>query len=128
MTTRRCPLNSEHAAIAIPPAAVFPEIPSNGLLPLPDGIGTAYIPANQKIPYVDQWNFTIEHAIASGLNFSAGYVGNIGRHLNSGFNLNAAIPGPGDFNSRRPLFFAGFHAVKAAGPRYQASHRRVQVF
>ena len=89
-----------------PPAAVFPDIPSNGLLPLPDGIGTAYIPANQKIPYVDQWNFTIERALASGLNFSAGYVGNMGRHLNSGFNLNAAIPGPGDFNPRRPLFAA----------------------
>ena len=33
------------------------------------------------------------------------YVGNIGRHLNGGFNLNSAIPGPGaDINLRRPLF------------------------
>lgn len=87
-----------------PPAAVFPEIPSNGLLPLPDGIGTPYIPADQKIPYVDQWNFTVERALASGLNLSVGYVGNVGRHLNGGFNLNAAVPGPGDFNPRRPLF------------------------
>ena len=87
-----------------PPAVVFPTIPSNGLLPLPDGISTPYIPANQKIPYVDQWNFTVERQVAADLNFSLGYVGNIGRHLNGGFNLNTAVPGPGDFNPRRPLF------------------------
>ncbi|PYT35630.1 MAG: hypothetical protein DMG58_01525 [Acidobacteria bacterium] len=87
-----------------PPAVVFPTIPSNGLLPLPDGISTPYVPANKKIPYVDQWNFTVERQVAADLNFSVGYVGNIGRHLNGGFNLNAAVPGPGDFNPRRPLF------------------------
>lgn len=32
------------------------------------------------------------------------YVGNVGRNLNYGYNLNAAIPGPGDFNPRRPLW------------------------
>jgi hypothetical protein len=87
-----------------PPAVQFPEIPSNGLLPLPDGVGTSYIPANQKIPYVDQWNFTIEHRFPADVNLSVGYVGNVGRHLNSGFDLNAPIPGPGPFNPRQPLF------------------------
>ncbi|HKW98229.1 MAG TPA: TonB-dependent receptor [Bryobacteraceae bacterium] len=87
-----------------PPGVVFPTIPPNGLLPLPDGIGDAYIPANQKIPYVDQWNFTVERQVAGAVNVSVGYVGNVGRHLNGGFNVNAAVPGPGDFNPRRPLF------------------------
>jgi hypothetical protein len=87
-----------------PPAPAFPTIPSNGLLPLPNGIGTNYVPANQKIPYVDQWNFTIERQVAPGFNVSVGYVGNIGRHLNGGFQINDAIPGPGPFNPRRPLF------------------------
>jgi hypothetical protein len=86
-----------------PPAVEFPAIPSNGLLPLPDKIGVSYIPANQKIPYADQWNFTVEQAIST-LNVSIGYVGNIGRHLNGGFGLNAAIPGPGPLDPRRPLF------------------------
>src|SRR5438552_10222470 len=32
---------------------------------------------------------------------------NVARHLNGGFNLNSAIPGPGgDINQRRPLFAA----------------------
>lgn len=88
-----------------PPPVVFPTIPANGRLPLANGIGVSYIPANQKMPYVDMWNFTIERQIAPQLNVSVGYVGNIGRHLNGGFGLNAAVPGPGaDANLRRPLF------------------------
>lgn len=88
-----------------PPAVVFPTIPTNGRLSLADGIGVGYIPANQKLPSVDQWNLTVEREIAPGLNLSIGYLGNLGRHLNGGFGLNAAIPGPGsDANLRRPLF------------------------
>lgn len=87
-----------------PPVPVFPTIPSNGLLPLPDGISTPYIPSNQKIPYVDSWNFSVERSLANSLNVSASYVGNIGRHLNGGFGLNNAVPGPGNYNPRRPLF------------------------
>ena len=86
-----------------PPAIVYPTIPSNGRFPLPVGIGTPYIPANLKIPYVDMWNFTIERQIAPQLNLSVGYVGNVGRHLNGGFALNDAPPGPGSLASRRPL-------------------------
>ena len=90
-----------------PPAVVFPTIPANGRLPLTDGIGVAYIPANQKIPSVDMYNFTIEREIAPQLNVSIGYVGNLGRHLNGGFSLNAAVPGPGsNANLRRPLYLA----------------------
>jgi hypothetical protein len=88
-----------------PPAVVFPTIPSNGMLPLTDGIGVAYIPANQKIPYVDMYNFTVERQVAPQLNVSIDYVGNVGRHLNGGFGLNAAVPGPGsNANLRRPLY------------------------
>ncbi|MBV9676108.1 MAG: TonB-dependent receptor [Acidobacteriaceae bacterium] len=87
-----------------PPPIVYPTIPPSGRFPLPDGIGTPYIPPNQKIPYVDQWNFTVEREIVPTLNLSVGYVGNIARHLNGGFNLNSAIPGPGPLNPRRPLY------------------------
>jgi hypothetical protein len=87
-----------------PPGVTFPTIPTNGQLPLPDGISDSYIPANQKIPYVDQWNFTIERQLPGNVAFSVGYVGNIGRHLNGGYQLNDPIPGPGTFTSRQPLF------------------------
>ena len=87
-----------------PPPIVFPAIPANGRLPLPDGISTAYIPANQKIPYVDMWNFTVQRQIAPQMTMSVGYVGNVGRHLNGGFALNDAPPGPGPLLQRRPLY------------------------
>jgi hypothetical protein len=37
---------------------------------------------------------------------SLAYVGNVGRHLNGGWNLNAPPPGPGPLTSREPLFAA----------------------
>ena len=89
---------------AAPPAIVFPAIPQNGQLTLPDGVGDSYIPANQPISSVDQWNLTVERSLPSNLDLSVGYVGNVGRHLNGGFQLNSAIPGPGPLNPRRPLF------------------------
>ncbi len=59
----------------------------------------------KKIPSVDQWNVTIERQFPSSVNLSVAYVGNLGRHLNGGFNLNSAVPGSGaDINLRRPLF------------------------
>jgi outer membrane receptor protein involved in Fe transport len=87
-----------------PSALVFPSIPSNGLLLLPDGIGTAYIPRNQPMPYVDSWNLTVEQSVFRDATLSVGYVGNVGRRLNYGPNINAAVPGAGAFNPRRPLF------------------------
>jgi len=89
-----------------PPAPVFPTIPSNGRLPLPDGIGDATIPTNQLIPYVDSYNVTVERAVLGNASLSLAYVGNVGRHLNGGWNLNAPVPGPGSNTSRQPLFAA----------------------
>ncbi|MFB3921350.1 MAG: TonB-dependent receptor domain-containing protein [Terriglobia bacterium] len=88
-----------------PPLPVFPDIPSNGLLELPNGVSTSYIPVNQHIPYSDSWNFSVQREITPDFTVTASYIGNVGRHLNMGWNLNNAIPGPGsDFNLRRPLF------------------------
>ncbi len=87
-----------------PPAPAFPAIPTNGRLPLPDRIGTSNIPTDQKIPYVDSYNLTIEREVFRDATLSAAYVGNVGRHLNGGWNLNAPVPGPGPNTSRQPLF------------------------
>jgi hypothetical protein len=34
-----------------------------------------------KTPYVESYNFTVEHSFSSNLAFSAGYVGSVSRHL-----------------------------------------------
>ena len=31
-------------------------------------------------------------------------MGNLGRHLDTAYNLNQAVPGPGPVNNRRPFF------------------------
>jgi hypothetical protein len=89
-----------------PPAPVFPTIPSNGLLPLPNGIGTSNIPTGQKIPYVDSYNLTVDRVVFTDATLGLAYVGNVGRHLNGGWNLNPPVPGPGSNTSRQPLFAA----------------------
>ncbi|MDE3180305.1 MAG: TonB-dependent receptor, partial [Acidobacteriota bacterium] len=50
-----------------PPLPVFPTIPSSGMIQLPNGIGTPYINANQKIPYIDSYNFTVQHAFGNDI-------------------------------------------------------------
>ena len=87
-----------------PPAPVTPQIPSNGLLPLPPDVGASYIPRNLKYPNVDSWNFSVERLIADDLTATVSYVGNVGRHLQWGVPLNQAVPGPGPFDPRRPLY------------------------
>jgi outer membrane receptor protein involved in Fe transport len=92
-----------------PPSAtaLFPAIPSTGKLPLACcQISTSNIPTNQKIPYVDSYNLTVERVVFTDASLSLAYVGNVGRHLNSGWNLNAPPPGPGTLTSREPLFAA----------------------
>lgn len=87
-----------------PPTPAVPQIPANGLLPLPPDVGASYIPQNLKYPNVDSWNFTVERLLLGDLTGTVSYVGNIGRHEQFGIPLNQAVPGPGPFDPRRPLF------------------------
>ncbi|MGI8959042.1 MAG: TonB-dependent receptor domain-containing protein [Bryobacteraceae bacterium] len=92
--------------LAGPPAPVQPPVSDTGRYPLPDGIGINYYtsPLNSyRIPQVYFWNFTAQHRITSSTALEVAYVGNVGRHLFLFLNENQAIPGPGDFNPRRPF-------------------------
>jgi hypothetical protein len=83
---------------------VFPDIPESGRMPLPDGISQSYRPNDLSFSYVDSWNFSIERLVAPNTTATVSYVGNVGKNLRQGIPLNQAIPGPGPFNPRRPLF------------------------
>ena len=54
--------------------------------------------------YAEQFNLTIEHELRYSVLLKASYVGNLGRHLDTSYNLNQAVPGPGAVNNRRPFF------------------------
>lgn len=93
-----------------PPAPQTPPVGANGTYPLPNGIGINYFtyPLNAyRIPEVYFWNFTVQHRFTSNLALEAAYVGNVGRHLTEEINENQAVPGPGDYDPRRPFYKFG---------------------
>ena len=54
--------------------------------------------------YAEQFNLTVERELPSALMLKVSYVGNIGKHLDTTYNLNQAVPGSGAVNDRRPFF------------------------
>ncbi len=84
-----------------------PPIGSNGRYPLPDGIQIFFYfdtPDAYRIPLADFWNLSVQHEIKPSLTFDIAYVGNVGRHLFLNENRNQAVPGPGNFDPRRPFY------------------------
>jgi carboxypeptidase family protein len=97
-----------------PPAPIFPNVPSSGRFPLPNGSGARALRQKQQLPTVDAWNVTVQHQLTDTLSVEAGYVGNRGTHAFFGDNpaTNANQPSIVGFaqgvstDLRRP-FFAG---------------------
>jgi outer membrane receptor protein involved in Fe transport len=83
----------------------FPTIPplNPALADNPSGSVIGVDPDYQP-GYAEQFNVTVEHELPWSLLFKTSYVGNIGKHLDTTFNLNQAIPGTGAVNDRRPFF------------------------
>src|SRR5262245_55885465 len=86
---------------------------SDGFLPIPpldlrladNPSGSVIgVDPNYRPGYAEQFNLTIQHELPSSLLLKASYVGNLGRHLDTSFNLNQAVPGAGPVNNRRPFF------------------------
>jgi len=86
---------------------------SDGLPTIPDlNLANADVPVGSVIGvdpdyqpgYARQFNLTFERQMSSSLLLKASYVGNQGRHLDTAYNLNQAVPGPGAVNNRRPFF------------------------
>jgi hypothetical protein len=91
-----------------PPAPVFPDVPSNGRIPLPDGINARARPFRMRLPTLDAWNVTVQHQLSNNTSFEASYVGNKGTHVFAGdgpaYNPNQPVAGPGPENNRKPFF------------------------
>jgi hypothetical protein len=57
---------------------------------------------NLRNPYVQNLNFNVQQSLWSGSVFQIGYVGSLGRKLIYTHDINAALPGSGSVQSRRP--------------------------
>jgi hypothetical protein len=96
-----------------PAGAVFPDVPSNGRFPLPDGVFTRALPEQQRPPAVDAFNVIVQRQINDTMSFEIGYVGNRGDRVFAGdgpaFDINqATLNGYPNVprNNRRPFFNA----------------------
>jgi len=75
------------------PAAPPPYyVPSNGLIPLPNGVNTEIRPITLILPRVDQFNLALEQQLTNDMTFTLGYVGNVSERIypseTYGFNVN----------------------------------------
>lgn len=93
------------------------------------------VPQNQhtvsrdlKTPYMQNWNFGVEHQFAQDLLVEINYQGSKGTHLASFLNSNDAPPGPGNPDPRREWPAAGaFSELKGiATSRYEALTAKVE--
>jgi len=93
-----------------PPNPVTPPIGPNGRYPLPDGISVFFYFDQlnaYRIPMSYFWNVAVQHQFTPNLSLELAYVGNVGRHLFANENRNQAVPGPGDYDPRRPFYNFG---------------------
>ncbi len=80
------------------------QIPSNGLLPLPRRCGSQLY--SRRISSIRTWIPGTSQSNGCWWRHDGNclYVGNVGRHEQFGIPLNQAVPGPGPFDPRRPLY------------------------
>jgi hypothetical protein len=75
---------------------VFPAVPTNGLIPIPNGISAKIRTDPNQFPTVDAWNAAVQHQLTQNLSLTVGYVANKGTHVFSGdgqtVNPNEPLP------------------------------------
>ena len=76
-----------------PTPFAFPAIPSNGQIPIPNGLSAKVRDNPQLLPTVDAWNLSIQRQLTQSVSATLAYVGNKGTHTFAGdgqtLNLNA---------------------------------------
>jgi hypothetical protein len=76
-------------------------------LPVPPGTAVLLLAPDIPVPYVQQWNLTVQRQLSKDLMVEAAYVGTKGTHLSGDVPINQAIWNPGatqgNVQSRRPF-------------------------
>jgi hypothetical protein len=92
--------NPQKVSDGLPP---IPSVDRNQVINNPSG-NLLYVPPDYKTGYALQGNFGIQQELPHyGLVLKAAYVVNLGRQMDSTYNINQQIPGPGSVASRRLL-------------------------
>jgi hypothetical protein len=105
-----------------------PDRPLQNLFPVPPA-SVISIASTRAIAgrtgYTQQWNLSIQRQLSLDLALEAGYVGSKGTKLYTNWRANAAPPGPGPVNPRRP--FPQFGTMSESNPRGNSNYHALQV-
>jgi len=85
------------------PARPAPADPASYKLPPTNTAQIRSWPTRNTIPYVEQWNFSLQKEMTKNLVAEVNYVGNHGVKLYGAYEGNQPVPGAGAVNARRPL-------------------------
>ncbi|MCC7235396.1 MAG: TonB-dependent receptor [Bryobacterales bacterium] len=66
--------------------------------------GMLAVTPNFRSGYTPQYNFQIQQQLPKDLVAKIGFVGNVGRRLDTTYEYNQPVPGPGAPDPRRPLY------------------------
>jgi Carboxypeptidase regulatory-like domain len=118
--------------LTLPKAPTQFPIPTNGLIPILNGVGYNVRPNLLILPRVDQFNVSLQQQLGQQMTFTMAYIGNVGERVypgeTEGFNINQYVlpnnpadltatdspanpPGVLSQNQRRPYYnrFSGFY-------------------
>lgn len=59
-------------------------------------------PGRFTMPYIQQWNLSVQKELPGSMLLEINYVGSRGTHLWGGYQANQPVPGPGSVTDRRP--------------------------
>jgi hypothetical protein len=111
---------------------------ASGGNPFPAAKGTFVLPLtvswmnqSNRVPYVEQYSFTIDRQLGRSLNLTVGYLGNASRHLQYQRDANQAVYIPGqstasNVNNRRPIEPLTFAAISEALTGANANYNSLQ--
>jgi hypothetical protein len=99
-------------------------------LPFSVGPGTTntWIESEFKPAYIQHWNLTVQRQLTSAMAIELAYVGNVGRRLQGGFDLNQAVftkdASRANTNARRP--FSSFGSGLQVSSAFNSSYNGLQ--
>jgi Carboxypeptidase regulatory-like domain/TonB dependent receptor len=83
---------------------------------------------HNRLPYVEQFNLTLQRELISGLVWNLSYVGNLSRKMMLIADRDLAVPGPGAIQPRRPYatVFPGVTSINEASTAGTADYHSLQ--
>ena len=82
------------------------------------------VPRHNRTSYTQQWNLHVQRQLTEDLLVEVGYVGTRGLKMSTFSNVNTALPGPGDVQSRRP--FPQYGPISEMGNHASSSYHGLQ--